>query len=847
MSKKMKKQHKQILGFIITLVFFSSISLIGELMPPNAAGSFDDNEVDARILHLADQPFRESLIVGTENNPVYLEPLNCWDYATSDIVRQTVEGLFMLNYSDEDLPRIPILAVDDGTWSDDTTWTVDLRQGVKFHDGTPFNAAAVKWNFDRLNWFLNTTGNITNGTASSTASLFVFNTTTPIIKNVTIESEYQVTFYLNEPFSPLLDLLTFIPCYILSPSSTPAYQFIDTLTGDIVGTGPYIYDSYAANMEVRFHRWDQYWRTPAQIEYLKFSIIQDDWSRNNAMLNGTIDILQGETESLLPTFRADPDITVDDVGPGLEYWYLGMNNEQINATMREAISYAINYTHIAEELLDGHATRAYSPLTPIFFPGWNQSTELNSPAFNVTYARKVLVDAGLSSLMLDDDAGWQAATLATYNYSYDSDNQFRNDLYPMLRDNLDAIGIVVEDCPMTWVEYISLAYGFMGSEGYDRLQLYWAGWPDDYLDPWQMLDSLFNNASRHNSAQVNDPLIQNMLTSALSEIDDAKRTEIYKQILSNLTGRIFPHVFGYHPDVHDLYSNRLYGYPNNVLNALYIYPCYWEIIPTPPGDDPIIIIIIIIIVIGSTITISTGSMYVYRESIVSKKRPDKYNKKKKMGSIGKETHKALPGSLSEKQSKMMSTETVAKKIPTETEAKKKPKVKKDAKLKAALVSGVLSEQEKKELKQTESEVNIQKEQFTCIVHRGAIVGTVYICPHCQTIYCQKCARVLKENGEKCWSCENDIELGDIKTKIESDPIDNSKLYDLFDGENIIEKISEPRGINVTLLSEDFFKKLEQLDWEDADKQEFIKEMLTLTPEKRERILDEMIEKSRIDE
>ena len=105
---------------------------------------------------------------------------------------------------------------------------------------------------------------------------------------------------------------------------------------------------------------------------------------------------------------------------------------------------------------------------------------------------------------------------------------------------------------------------------------------------------------------------------------------------------------------------------------------------------------------------------------------------------------------------------------------------------------------------------------------------------------------MNEDGEKCWSCENDIELGDIKTKIESDPIDNSKLHDLFDGENITEKISEPRGINVTLLSEDFFKKLEQLDWEDADKEEFIKEMLALSPEKRAKILDEMIEKSRMD-
>ena len=66
------------------------------------------------------------------------------------------------------------------------------------------------------------------------------------------------------------------------------------------------------------------------------------------------------------------------------------------------------------------------------------------------------------------------------------------------------------------------------------------------------------------------------------------------------------------------------------------------VIPRPDDDPPIIIIIIIIIVIGSAITISTTSLYLVRESIVVKWRPDKYKKKKKFDSIEKETQGALP-------------------------------------------------------------------------------------------------------------------------------------------------------------------------------------------------------------
>ena len=68
----------------------------------------------------------------------------------------------------------------------------------------------------------------------------------------------------------------------------------------------------------------------------------------------------------------------------------------------------------------------------------------------------------------------------------------------------------------------------------------------------------------------------------------------------------------------------------------------------------------------------------------------------------------------------------------------------------------LTAEEKKELAQTESEVDLEEQEAKCIVHKGPIDGTVYICPECKAYYCLKCAKYLKQKGESCWSCGNEL-------------------------------------------------------------------------------------------
>ncbi|MFX1402275.1 MAG: ABC transporter substrate-binding protein [Promethearchaeota archaeon] len=538
--------------------------------------------------------------VGVRSSPVELDPVNTWDSTSMDVIEQVCEGLFRYNLSDPNLPRINWLA-EDYRWIDDVTLLIKLREGVIFHDDTPFDATAAKWNLDRLLYFTNCSGTLPPTTQEALPSeLWKFPNDTAIISQVDVVNQTNILIHLNGAYSPLLDLLTFTSAYMLSPSSTPGTDYIDLTTGDLVGTGPFVYDGYTTDIETSFHAFENYWQGKANINEMVFTIIPDSNNRNDAMLAGDIDFLQGHLNTYIPSFEADPNITVmhytDIYGiPGLVYYFLGFNNSNINATWRKAMSYAINYSYIIDVMQNGEVVRANSPVSPGYGDAYNASTK--AATWNLAKARQVLIDAGIpgtAGLIANNDTtglvadAWKAANLASFNYTYNVDNQFRSDLYIVLADWFDQIGITLVDDGVTWTEFIYRLFVYR-----NKLQLYWIGWLPDYLDPYNILYYLFDPISYSNTAQVNDPKLNNMLENALQETNDSLRDIIYKNIQSYLATQLYPHAFGYHPKITYVYSANLTNYPHNALQRLYFYPCEWEtgeITPPPPPTTAIIFI-----------------------------------------------------------------------------------------------------------------------------------------------------------------------------------------------------------------------------------------------------------------
>jgi len=298
--------------------------------------------------------------------------------------------------------------------------------------------------------------------------------------------------------------------------------------------------------------------------------------RNNAILNGSIDYLIGYDISMLPQFNASSDVAVVDVGTGGAFFYLAMNNKQINKTFRQAISYAINYSYIIDVLLSGEAVRARSPVSPgILYSNYSN----NCADFNLSKARQILIDdpgvdtAGLTANNDPDDIAWKAANLATFNYSYNTDSEFRSDLYPFLNESLKRIGINVTDGGMTSTLFYNRAY-YNLSGGLDALQLFFSGWGPDFNDPSNMINPLFSNISNSNSAQVNDPYLQNLMEQGLDESDPNARKTIYNEIQRYLVEDLMPVVFCYNPKNYDVYHSYVLGYQSNSWDKVWFHGVY---------------------------------------------------------------------------------------------------------------------------------------------------------------------------------------------------------------------------------------------------------------------------------
>jgi peptide/nickel transport system substrate-binding protein len=444
---------------------------------------------------------KDTLVFGTMYLPVDLDPQVAWDSASIDTIDQVCEGLFAYNLSDPQLAIIPRLALTMGTWSSDNlNYTVSLRTDVTFHDGTAFNASSVQWNWERMDWCLNVTGDNFVGT-TQVEELYVWPTGEPFVNHTEVVSEHVIKFVLNKAYAPFVALLCFSASSIQSPASTTKAAYLDTATSDLVGTGPWVYDSHEAGVEVLMHAYEDYYGgwTHSKITKLVFSGITDSNARNLALLAGDIQFLDDPHSSFHGQFAADAGTTLIGDDPAEEKQslvtqYMGMNCNLINVTYRKIISHAIDYAYITEEIMEGTADRLESPIPEgILMGNWSSQEAL----YNVTKARMMMQAIGYgyngtettnrwlnwdatsdyTAFDLDYDHVWEYAAThgraaRSFSFTYNVGNQMREDMLTLLMRDLPRVGITVVGYGMTWGEFIYRLYE-VGNLDRDMLELYW--------------------------------------------------------------------------------------------------------------------------------------------------------------------------------------------------------------------------------------------------------------------------------------------------------------------------------------------------------------------------------------
>src|ERR687893_589847 len=273
---------------------------------------------------------------GRGADSVSLDPVNATDGESFAVTRQIFDGILEFKPGTTD-PVASLATEIPQPEQGGRRYTIDLREGVKFHDGSDFNAEAVVFNFDRWrladNEFHKGGGNQTSNFAYYTSQFGGFDGDS-IIANVEAVDEYTVRFDLKEPLGPFLRNLAMSAFAIASP--TALEKNVEGFWENPVGTGPFEFDSWEKGSEVRLTANKDWWASDLpeeqggggpNVDTIVFRSIVDNSSRVASLAGGQLSGADGLTPDDVPTVEENEDLQVL-TRPPLNIGYLAMNCEK---------------------------------------------------------------------------------------------------------------------------------------------------------------------------------------------------------------------------------------------------------------------------------------------------------------------------------------------------------------------------------------------------------------------------------------------------------------------------------------------------------------------------------------
>ncbi|MHA1474081.1 MAG: ABC transporter substrate-binding protein [Promethearchaeota archaeon] len=349
--------------------------------------------------------------VGVPDTPQNADPANAYDSLSYDVLNQVYEGLYAYNLSSPSMEAIPQLASKMGVWNENLTeLIIELRDDVTFHDGSAFNAAAVKWNFDRINIFA--TNNMSNPTM-----LYLNNDGELIVKETVIVNNTAIKFILNKPFSIWEQILAFTGSHIIKPNDDFKETFL-SLSDEAIGTGPFELVGIKPDKSVTFERYEDYYKGPTNITDMVYAVLWDGEVASTAMLNHELHYGRVLAEHMEQA-EADLDITNEQRKTNVVN-YLTLSVKNIPYEVRRAMSFGWNYTNYLQQTLKGESYELHTPI-PDGMQYHNPDIE-GLPYYNKTIARQYMLSCpnitdfqGLTIISSDEE--WIAVAIGATLFS----------------------------------------------------------------------------------------------------------------------------------------------------------------------------------------------------------------------------------------------------------------------------------------------------------------------------------------------------------------------------------------------------------------------------------------------
>ncbi|RME65686.1 MAG: ABC transporter substrate-binding protein [Caldilineae bacterium] len=448
-----------------------------------------------------------TLIVGRGGDSVLLDDGAITDGESARVINEIVEPLVRLEGTST--KPIPWLAESWET-EDSQTWTFHLRKGVKFHDGTPFNAEAVKWNMDR--W-------------RDPENPYRFGRTFEYydiefgkdlaIEEVNIIDDYTIQIKLSAPSGVLLAKLA--EGFVFGMNSPTAVMeqgdVYGTPAGSAVGTGPFKFVEWVPDDRIILERNDEWWGDGPKLDRLIFRSIPDNSARFAELQAGTIhqaDVAQTD----LPAAEADPNITVYTM-PATSTGYIAFQQctEPFDKLeVRKAIAHAVNWGALIEPFYGKYGQLAGSFQPPAIL---GSNPDIKPWEYNPELAKELLAQAGLPDGFETDF--WYIPVIR--GYFPDS-----KAIGEAIAADLAKVGIRVNLKTEDWGAYLD-------DRNQGKFPMWMLGWGSDNGDPDNYIGFHFAHPVGEPKAEDcydNDELAQ-LLIDGRIEADPAKREKIYQR------------------------------------------------------------------------------------------------------------------------------------------------------------------------------------------------------------------------------------------------------------------------------------------------------------------------------
>ena len=475
-----------------------------------------------------------TLVFAGASDPVVLDGALVSDGESLRVIRQIYETLVDLKPGTLEL--VPHLATKWKASNGGKTWTFTIREGVKFQDGTDFDAEAVCKNFNR--WY-NFTGSFQNPSATYYWQTVFggFKKTDPksgapaesLFKSCEAPNATTAVINLTKPSAAFLGALALSAFSMASPTAMDKYGANDGRvdadgvfhpTGSFgtkhpIGTGPFKLESWTRGDRLTLARYDDYWGDKAHLDKVIVRPIADNAARHQALQTGEIQGYDLVEPQDVKTIEGDSNLQVLD-RPSFNVAYVGFNSSMApldKLPVRQAIAYGLDRQGVVDSFYAGRAQVA-TQFMPPSVPGYSDSVKTYK--YDPAKAKSLLQKAGLTLPVKID---FWYPTDVSRPYMPDPKRNFQ-----AFAASLNKSGFKVVPHSAPW------SPDYLGKANQGLLQVYLLGWTGDYGDPDNFVGTFFRSKQlQWGTTKHPYPSIHLALERALAITDQEQRDEAYKK------------------------------------------------------------------------------------------------------------------------------------------------------------------------------------------------------------------------------------------------------------------------------------------------------------------------------